>query len=62
VFCTVLDGPDALGLDKEKAPWLRELEVRRVLSLTRWDDVMDLVSLIEQLDPRVYDLVTDLLF
>lgn len=43
VFLTVLDRPDPFGLDKEKAPWLRELKVRRILCLSRWDCVLDLV-------------------
>ena len=62
VLGAVLDRPNALRLDKEKAPWFRELEVRRILCLSCWDCVLDLVCLVEEFDPCLNDLVAYFLF
>lgn len=44
VFLAAFNRPEALCFDKEKAPWFRELKVRRILRLSCWDYIGDLVS------------------
>ena len=59
MFGSVLDRPDALRLDKEKAPRLWELKVRRILRLSRWDRVLDPFGLVLKFNTSVFDLLTD---
>ena len=63
MFLSILDCPDPLGLDKDKAAvLLRQLEVWGILGTPLWDDVRDFVGLKEYRQSCLGYLISDFRF
>ena len=61
VFLSILDSPDAFGLDvDEAAVFLQQLEVGGVLCTALWHDVRDFVSLEHHRQASLSKLIGDL--